>query len=59
VRVSDPIAYALQRLMVADLRHLPVIDADNRPVGVISSRDVIRYVEEMIAKARREGSASG
>lgn len=54
VQESDPIAYALQRLMVADLRHLPVIDADNRPVGVISSRDVIRYVEETIDKARGE-----
>ncbi|MCP3858958.1 MAG: CBS domain-containing protein [Phycisphaeraceae bacterium] len=59
VQESDPIAYALQRLMVADLRHLPVIDADNRPVGVITSGGVIRYVEEMIAEARREGKASG
>jgi CBS domain-containing protein len=45
-------------MMVGDHRHLPVVDADNRPVGVVSSRDVIRYVEQVIAEARREGRAS-
>jgi len=59
VRENDPIAYALQRLMVADIRHLPVLDTDGRPVGVISSRDVIRYVEKVIGESRRAGRASG
>ena len=58
VHESDPIAYVLQRMMVGDHRHLPVVDADNRPVGVVSSRDVIRYIEQVIAEARREAGVS-
>jgi CBS domain-containing protein len=55
VREDRPLAYALQRMMVGDHRHLPVVDEERRAVGVISSRDVIRYLEEIIAVERQEG----
>jgi len=55
VREDRPLAYALQRMMVGDHRHLPVVDEECRAVGVISSRDVVRYLEEIIAVARHEG----
>ena len=37
VREDRPLAYALQRMMVGDHRHLPVVDTKRRAVGVISS----------------------
>ncbi|MCA9203609.1 MAG: CBS domain-containing protein, partial [Planctomycetales bacterium] len=27
-------------------RHLPVVDADGKPTGIISVRDILRYLEE-------------
>jgi CBS domain-containing protein len=48
VQQGRAIAYALQRMVVGDHRHLPVVDEERRAVGVISSRDVVRYVERMI-----------
>ena len=48
VQENDPIAYALQRMMVGDLRHLPLVDETGTAVGIISSRDVVRYLSELV-----------
>ena len=37
------VAFAINRMALCDFRHIP-IEADERPVGVISVRDVLRYV---------------
>jgi len=37
------IAFALNRMALCDFRHIP-IEQNERPVGVISVRDVLRYV---------------
>lgn len=37
------LASALQRMMVGDLRHLPLVGADGRPDRILSSRDIINY----------------
>jgi CBS domain-containing protein len=42
------LGFALQRMMVGDLRHLPLVDKDGRPAGIISSRDVIRHIAHLI-----------
>ena len=31
-------------MAIHGFRHLPLVDEDNRPVGVISFRDVVRYL---------------
>jgi CBS domain-containing protein len=52
VQADQLLASALQRMMVGDLRYLPLVDDDERPTQIISSRDIINYltslVEEMI-----------
>jgi CBS domain-containing protein len=42
---DDPIAHALHLMAIYGFRHLPVIDAAGKPAGVISFRDVVRYIE--------------
>jgi len=51
VTLSDdlPIAQALHEMHVHGFRHLPLVDADNRPEGIISFRDVIRHLKENFA----------
>lgn len=43
VSPDDPLAFALRKMDVGGYRHLPVVHAD-RPVGVISVRDLLRHV---------------
>jgi CBS domain-containing protein len=43
IRGDQLLASALQRMMVGDLRHLPIVDEQGRPKKVLSSRDVINY----------------
>ena len=43
-RPEHPLAYALHRMIVSDIRYLPLVDAEDRPIGVVSSRDVINYM---------------
>lgn len=46
--VSEPpdctIAYALNLMSNGGFRHLPILDADNIPIGVLSVKDVIDYI---------------
>jgi len=44
VKVDLPIAHALHLMSVYGFRHLPLVDDDNRPTGIISFRDVVRYL---------------
>jgi len=39
-----PLGYAIQRMIVSDLRYLPLVNEAGRPVGIASSRDVIDYI---------------
>ena len=39
-----PLAYALHRMIISDIRYLPLVDDEDRPEGIISSRDVIGYM---------------
>ena len=43
VRPGDPLAFALRKMDVGGYRHLPVV-VDDRPIGMISVRDVLRHV---------------
>ena len=43
VRLDDPLALALGKMMAGGYRHLPVLD-NNRPLGVISVRDILRHI---------------
>ena len=43
---EHPLAYALQRMIISDIRYLPLVDENDRPEGIISSRDVIAYIKK-------------
>jgi CBS domain-containing protein len=41
---DDPIVFALNKMSVGGFRHVPLIDADDRPVGIVSVKDVVDYI---------------
>jgi CBS domain-containing protein len=48
IRADQLIASALQRMMVGDLRHLPLVDAEGHPERILSSRDIINYLAFLV-----------
>jgi CBS domain-containing protein len=47
LKLSDPVAYALNRMSVGRYRHVPLVKADGAPAGIISIRDVIDFIVEL------------
>lgn len=41
-----PIAQALHQMSTHEFRHVPLVDSDGRPEGVISFRDVVRHLKQ-------------
>lgn len=44
--LSDPIAYALNRMAAGGYRHVPLIDENDHPVGFLSVRDIIDHLAD-------------
>lgn len=44
VGMDDGIAYALNKMHIGGYRHIPVLDRQDRPVGVVSMRDVVKFI---------------
>ena len=40
------IAYALNLMSQGGFRHIPIVDGENKPVGMISVKDVVDYIVE-------------
>jgi CBS domain-containing protein len=40
-----PIAHALHVMSLHGFRHLPLVDENNRPEGIISFRDVVHFIK--------------
>jgi CBS domain-containing protein len=49
-KAEHPLAYALHRMIISDIRYLPIVDEEDRPEGIISSRDVIAYMNKRFSK---------
>jgi len=41
---TDPIVYALNKMSVGGFRHVPLVDEERRPVGIISVKDIVDYI---------------
>jgi len=44
IHEGDSVAEALSRMNAGKFRHLPVVDDENRPTGLISIRDLLGYI---------------
>jgi CBS domain-containing protein len=55
LETNDRIAYALHKMNVGGYRHIPIL-FEGKLAGVISIRDILRYLTERIAAAGRRGT---
>lgn len=44
--LSDPIAYALNRMAAGGYRHIPLVDENHCPVGFLSVRDIVEHLAD-------------
>jgi CBS domain-containing protein len=44
LELDDPIVWALNRMSVGGYRHVPLVDRDGRPVGILSIKDIVHYI---------------
>jgi predicted transcriptional regulator len=49
LRHDDPIAVAIHKMAVGGYRHIPIVDGDGLPTGVVSARDVFRHIVDQLA----------
>jgi len=46
--LDDGIAFALNRMIVRGYRHIPIVDKTDRPVAVLSVREVVAYIVSLL-----------
>jgi len=44
IRSQDSIAYALHAMVLGGYRHMPIVDENSTPAGIISVRDILRFL---------------
>jgi CBS domain-containing protein len=44
LELDDPIVWALNRMSVGGYRHVPLVDREGRPVGILSVKDIVHYI---------------
>ena len=47
LRPGDPVAYAINKMSVGRFRHVPLVDGDGAPAGMISIRDIADFIVEL------------
>jgi CBS domain-containing protein len=46
VELKDPVRTAIRRMQEGGYRHLPVVDQEGHPIGVLSASRVVHYIVE-------------
>jgi CBS domain-containing protein len=44
LRSEDTLAVAIHKMAVGGFRHIPIVDREQRPVGVVAAADVFRHI---------------
>lgn len=46
LRTDQPLTHALAQMDVGGYRHIPLVDRESRPTGIITARRIINYITE-------------
>ena len=49
-QMTCTMAYALNMMSLGGYRHIPLVDDDNMPIGVISVKDIVDYIVGQLTK---------
>ena len=51
VSPDDRICYAVNRMNIAGYRTVPLVDAEGRPIGIVTVNDVVKWLAEIFPEA--------
>ncbi len=55
LKPSDPINRALHMMAIHGFRHVPLVDDDGCPVGIVSLRDIVQFMDENFSATEADG----
>jgi CBS-domain-containing membrane protein len=55
---EDSIRFALYQMSIGGFRHIPIVK-ENRPLGIISIKDVLRYINQAVLNHPPEEASAG
>ena len=44
LHLQDPIAFALNKMISGGYRHIPIVDKEEKPIGIITMQDIINHL---------------
>lgn len=47
---DSSVAFALNKMVVEEFRHIPLVDDEGRPTGMVSMRDLIEYLSDFFSR---------
>lgn len=50
LQMDDPIVFALNKMSMGGFRHVPIVDKQNRPIGVVSVKDIVNFIVELFPR---------
>ncbi|RMF07362.1 MAG: CBS domain-containing protein [Candidatus Neomarinimicrobiota bacterium] len=50
LKMTDPVAFALNKMYVGGFRNVPIVDEAHRPVGLVGIKDIIRMIANYFAQ---------
>jgi CBS domain-containing protein len=50
VPADASVAFALNKMLIEGFRHIPLVDGQNRPIAVVSMRDLIDYLSNFFTR---------
>lgn len=48
--LDDPISYALNRMTVGGFRHIPLVDDEGHPTGIVAMRSICEYLVDLFPR---------
>jgi len=48
--VDASVAFALNKMLIEGFRHIPLVDDQNRPIAIVSMRDLIDYLSNFFSR---------
>lgn len=51
LKMEDPLAFALNKMTVGGFRHIPIINDEKEPVGLVSLVDIVHHISDYFSDA--------
>ncbi len=51
LKMEDPLVFALNKMTVGGFRHIPILNDEKEPIGLVSLVDIVRHISDYFSDA--------